>query len=152
MRSQRLNPLLKVMNQRQDAAAQTVAASSRNLVEQEQRYGLLQQYRDDYAIVPVSVATLVSPALLANRQAFRERLDAAVVKQACMVEQTRQNCDAERLRLASASRETRVFEQLAASYRADEAKIEEGRAQRVMDDLGARTSGRNGAGGQGNNR
>lgn len=136
MRSQRLDPLLKVMQQRQDTAARDVAERERALAEQQERLDALRRYADDYAAAPDSAT--ISPALLVNRLAFRERLNAAVVQQAGIVDQSRQLSDVERTRLLLASRETKVLEQLAGSYRAQEYKVAEQRVQREMDDIGAR--------------
>lgn len=136
MRSQRLDPLLKVMQQRQDAAAREVAERDRVLGEQEQRLEALRRYAEEYAAAPAEAS--ISPALLVNRLAFRERLNAAVVQQAGIVDQSRQISDVQRARLLLASRETKVLEQLADSYRAQESRVAEQRVQREMDDLGGR--------------
>lgn len=134
MRSQRLDPLLKVMQQRQDSAAREVAERDRALNEQQQRLEALRRYAEEYAAAPAS--STISPALLVNRLAFRERLNAAVVQQAGIVDHNRQLSDVERTRLLLASRETKVLEQLADSYRAQESKVAEQRVQRELDDLG----------------
>ena len=136
MRSQRLDPLLRVMQQRQDAAARDVAERERALSEQEQRLEALRRYAEEYAATPTNAS--MSPALLVNRLAFRERLNAAVVQQAGIVDQSRQLSDVERARLLLASRETKVLEKLADSYRAQESKAAEQRVQRELDDLGGR--------------
>ena len=136
MRSQRLDPLLKVMQQRQDTAAREVAERERALLEQQQRLESLRRYAEEYAAAPD--ARTISPALLVNRLAFRERLNAAVVQQAGIVDHNRQLSDVERTRLLLASRETKVLEQLADSYRAQESKVAEQRVQRELDDLGGR--------------
>ncbi|MGY1407981.1 flagellar export protein FliJ [Luteimonas sp. A611] len=136
MRSQRLDPLLKIMQQRQDAAARDVADRDRTLGEQEQRLEALRRYAEEYAAAPAQSS--ISPALLVNRLAFRERLNAAVVQQAGIVDHSRQLTDVERARLMLASRETKVLEQLADSYRAQESKVAEQRVQREMDELGGR--------------
>jgi flagellar FliJ protein len=136
MRSQRLDPLLKVMQQRQDEAAREVAERDRALAEQQQRLDALRRYADEYAAAPESAT--ISPALLVNRLAFRERLNAAVVQQAGIVDHSRQLSDVERARLLLASREARVLGQLADSYRAQETKAAEQRVQRELDDLGGR--------------
>ncbi|MFD0738987.1 flagellar export protein FliJ [Lysobacter koreensis] len=136
MRSQRLDPLLKVVQQRQDAAAREVAERERVLAEQQERLEALRRYAEEYAAAPSSAT--VSPALLVNRLAFRERLNAAVVQQAGIVDHNRQLSDVERTRLLLASRETKVLEQLADSYRAQESRVAEQRVQRELDDLGGR--------------
>lgn len=136
MRSQRLDPLLKVVQQRQDTVAREVAERERALSEQQERLDALRRYAAEYAIAPAS--TLIAPALLVNRLAFRERLDAAVTQQAGIVDNSRQQGDVERARLMLASRETKVLEKLADSYRAEESRVAEQRVQREMDDLGGR--------------
>lgn len=136
MRSQRLDPLLKVMQQRQDAAARDVAERDRTLAEQQERLDALRRYAEEYAAAPASAS--ISPALLVNRMAFRERLNAAVVQQAGIVDHNRQLSDVERARLLLASRETKVLEKLADSYRAQETRVAEQRVQRELDDLGGR--------------
>jgi flagellar FliJ protein len=136
MRSQRLDPLLKLMQQRQDSVARDVADRDRALGEQQERLDALRRYAEEYAAAPA--ATSISPALLVNRLAFRERLNAAVVQQAGIVDHSRQLSDVERARLMLASREAKVLEQLSDSYRAQESKVAEQRVQREMDDLGGR--------------
>ncbi len=134
-RSQRLDPLLRVKQQRQDDVAREVAERDRALAEQEQRLDALRRYAAEYS---TPAANLTNPALLANRLAFRERLDAAVVQQSRVVDDTRQHCDVERTRLLLASRETHVLEKLSASYRSEESRVAEQRVQRELDDIGAR--------------
>ncbi|GAB3748379.1 flagellar export protein FliJ [Lysobacter olei] len=135
MRSQRLDPLLKVVQERQDAVARELADRDRALAEQQARLDALQRYAAEYA---TPAATVTHPALLANRLAFRERLDAAVAEQSKVVDHSRLSCDVERARLMLASRDTHVLEKLAASYRAEEHRHAERRGQRELDDLGAR--------------
>lgn len=136
MRSQRLDPLLKVKQRHQDDVARDVAARDRAVNEQEARLEALRQYALEYGTFGGSALT--SPALLANRLAFRERLDVAIAQQSRVVTDTRQQSEVERTRLLLASRETHVLEKLSASYRAEESRVVEQRSQREMDDLGAR--------------
>lgn len=136
-RSQRLDPLLNLMQQRQDAAARDVAERDRQLAEQEARLDALRHYAEEYAIAPASDAT-IAPALLANRIAFRAKLETAVDQQTRIVDSSRQQRDVERARLMLASRDTKVLGQLADSYRAQETRVAEQRVQRELDDLGAR--------------
>ncbi len=136
-RSQRLDPLLRVVQQRQDAAARDVAERDRALAEQEARLDALRRYAEEYSAAPPE-STTIAPALLANRLAFRAKLETAVAQQSRIVDSSRQHCDVELTRLMLASRDTKVLEQLAGSYRAEESRAVEQRAQRELDDLGAR--------------
>lgn len=136
MRSQRLDPLIKVVQQRQDAAALEVGQRERALAEQQERLEALRRYAAEYAAPPATAT--IAPALLANRLAFRDRLNAAVTQQVGIVDHSRQQSDVERARLLLASRETKVLEKLADSYREQESKVAEQRVQRELDDLGGR--------------
>lgn len=144
-RSQRLDPLLNLMQQRQDAAAREVADRDRQLAEQEQRLDALRRYAEEYAVTPNDAT--IAPALLANRIAFRAKLETAVDQQSRIVDSSRQNRDVERARLMLASRDTKVLGQLADSYRAQESRVAEQRVQRELDDLGARRVRGNGSDG-----
>jgi flagellar FliJ protein len=136
-RSQRLDPLLRIKQQRQDDAAREVAERERAAAEQQARLDMLRRYAEEYAVTPAGNTT-IAPALLANRLAFRDKLNAAVQQQAGIVDSTLRNVEVERARLMLASRDTKVLEQLKASYRAEESRITEQRTQRELDDLGAR--------------
>lgn len=136
-RSQRLDPLLKLRQRHQDEAAQQVAARDAALAEQQARLDALQRYAADYSQQPLQGGT-INPALLANRLAFQEKLQQAVVQQKQVVATTQQASDVERTRLMLASREKHVLEKLAASYRADETRVADQRVQRELDDLGSR--------------
>ena len=98
-RSQRLDPLLRVVQQRQDDAARLVAERERAQAEQEERLDALRRYADEYANAPT--ATTIAPALLVNRLAFRAKLDAAVAQQNSVVDHGRQHCEVERTRLVA---------------------------------------------------
>jgi flagellar FliJ protein len=135
-RSQRLDPILRIKQERQDAAAREVAEKDRALTEQQQRLELLRRYADEYAAAPANAT--IAPALLANRLAFREKLAAAVQQQATIVDHSRERAELERARLMLASRDAKVLQQLAASYRADEARVADQRVQRELDDIGGR--------------
>ena len=135
-RSQRLDPLLNLMQQRQDAAARDVADRDRQLAEQEQRLDALRRYAEEYAVTPKEAT--IAPALLANRIAFRAKLETAVDQQTRIVDSSRQNREVERTRLMLASRDNKVLEKLADSYRAQESRVAEQRVQRELDDLGGR--------------
>jgi len=139
-RSQRLDPLMRVAQQRQDDAARQLAERDRAHAEQEQRLEALRRYAAEYATAPASVS--IAPALLANRLAFRAQLDTAVERQHGIVDRSRQTLELERARLMLASRDSKVLEQLAASYRAEETRAGEQRSQRELDELGARSAAR----------
>jgi flagellar FliJ protein len=146
-RSQRLDPLLKVKQRHQDEVAQQVAERDAALFEQQQRLEALQRYASEYQLQPLQ-GGVINPALLANRIAFQDKLQQAVQQQSRIVDRSREATEVERARLMLASREKHVLEKLAASYRADEAKVADARVQKELDDIGARRVRAMAAGGE----
>ena len=137
-RSERLDPLLRVKQQRQDDVAREVAQRDRVVAEQEERLNALRKYAAEYSSPEALAGATLNPALLANRLAFREKLEQAVDQQRRVVDSTRERADVERARLMLASRETHVLEKLKSSYRAEEARSADKQVQREMDDIGGR--------------
>lgn len=135
MQSRRLDPLLRRAQDHEDEVARDLAERQRALDTHTSRLEELRRYAEEYAN---SQMALTSPAQLANRRAFIERLDSAVQQQRQTVDRNREKVEAERARLLLASRDKQVLEQLAASYRAQEKVVSDRRDQREMDDLGAR--------------
>ncbi|QDI03553.1 MULTISPECIES: flagellar export protein FliJ [Xanthomonas translucens group] len=135
MQSQRIDPLLRRAQQREDEVARDLAERQRALETHESRLEELRRYAEEYASSQMSATSL---AQLANRRAFLDRLESAVQQQCQTVDRNREKVEMERSRLLLASRDKQVLEQLAASYRAQERKVDDRRSQREMDDLGAR--------------
>lgn len=135
MQSRRIDPLLQRAQEREDLSARELAHRREALAAQESRLDELRQYAEDYAKTGERV---ISPALLSNQLAFRERVDDAVDQQRRVVDRSREHCEVERAKLLLASRDKHVLDKLAASYRAQETKRVEQHAQREMDDLGSR--------------
>lgn len=133
--SRRMDPLLSRAQDQEDAAARELARHQQVLAQHESRLAELRRYAEEYAS---SQMAATSPALLANRRAFVDRLQQAVEQQSQAVANNRRTVEIERSRLLLASRDKQVLEQLAASYRAQERQVDERRQQREMDDLGAR--------------
>lgn len=133
--SRRMDPLLSRAQDQEDAAARELARHQQVLAQHESRLAELRRYAEEYAS---SQMAATSPAQLANRRAFVERLQQAVEQQSQAVANNRRTVEIERSRLLLASRDKQVLEQLAASYRAQERQVDERRQQREMDDLGAR--------------
>ncbi|MDV3468789.1 flagellar export protein FliJ [Stenotrophomonas sp. C3(2023)] len=133
--SKRIDPLLKRAQDHEDEVARDLADRQRSLDTHLSRLDELRRYADEYANAQMAAT---SPAQLMNRRAFLDRLDSAVAQQRQTVDSNRERVEAERARLLLASRDKKVLEQLAASYRAQENVVAERRDQREMDDLGAR--------------
>lgn len=136
MKSRRLEPLIKRAEAREEDAARELAEKARLLELHEQRLAELRRYAEEYAPTPAGATT--NPALLANRAAFRERIEQAVDLQKQAVARSRDQCELTRARLLIASRDAQVLEKLAASHRAAEQRAENRKEQRELDDLAGR--------------
>lgn len=140
MQSKRIDPLLKRAQEKEDTVARELADRQRLLETHQSRLEELRRYAAEYSDQQMANAQMAatSPAQLLNRRAFLDRLDSAVAQQQQTVDGNVEKVEAERARLLLASRDKKVLEQLAASYRAQEMQVVERRSQRDMDDLGAR--------------
>jgi len=139
----RIDPLIRRAEERKDAVAREFAARTRTLVEQEQRLGELLRYVDEYAQWPAGAQ--VGPAQLANREAFRAKLGQAVTAQRGYVETCRSQAEFERARLTLASRESKVVERLAETYRAEIQSQAQHREQKELDEYAVTRHGRKSA-------
>ena len=73
MRSRRIEPLLKRAQVREDKLAKELAERVSHCQQQEQRLHDLTRFRAEYDALP-SAPQALSPALLQNRVAFRDRV------------------------------------------------------------------------------
>jgi len=137
MNSARIVPLLRRAESREDALAKLLATKVQAHQQQAERLGDLQRFRGEYEQAAAPGAAL-TPGLLQNRTAFLAKIDDAVQTQKKHVSSSEEALSIERTRLLLASRDKLVLEKLAASYRCDEQRVEDRRAQSVQDDLGAR--------------
>lgn len=135
-RSKRLDPLMRIAQKRKDDVAKELVNREKALAEQQHRFNVLKQYADGFSLG--EAGTVLAPSMLANHVAFRMKLDTALLQQEKVVDASHRQRDTERGRLISASRENKVLEQLAATYRAEEVRVANQREQRELDDLGGR--------------
>lgn len=135
MNSRRLDPLIRRAADRENTAAKQFADKAKALASHEQRLKDLERYAQEYA--PPTEGE-INPAMLLNRLAFRQKIDHAVSQQQRAVENSRVSCDMERARLMLASRDAKVLEKLASSYRQQEQKQEARREQGQLDELAIR--------------
>lgn len=137
MTVRRITPLLDLARNRENEVALVLNAKTNDLTAHEQRLRELQSYAEEYG--PPSEG-ITHPFLLLNRLAFRERIDNALAEVVRSVASHRENCDMERARLMLASRNTKVLENLAASYHQEELRNERKKEQAEMDEVAMRGS------------
>jgi len=129
----RLDPLLRRAEQQTQQVAREYAAKTRALANQEAQLNELQRYSDEYARWPGGGSSL-SPAQIANREAFRARIDVAIKQQKQVVESSRMSAEFERVRLVMARRDGKVIETLAENYRVEIQRIEQTHEQKALDE------------------
>ena len=86
IQSRRIDPLLRRAQEHEDSVARDLAERQRTLAQHESRLEELRQYAEDYAN---SQMAATSPAQLANRRAFLERIDQALKQQLQNVDRSR---------------------------------------------------------------
>ena len=94
--SRRIDPLLNRAQETEDAAARVLAERQSVLAQHEAQLVELRRYAEEYGNSQMSAT---SPAQLANRRAFLDRLQSAVEQQTRAVDNSRQTVEIERGRL-----------------------------------------------------
>ena len=128
----RIDPLIRRAEERRDAVAREFARRNQLVAQQEQRLGDLLRYTEEYARLPLGSS--LSPAQLANREAFRSKLGEAVSAQRGQVDQARSQAELERARLGIAARQSKVYNNLADRYLAEQRDEQARREQKDLDE------------------
>ncbi|MFZ5594252.1 MAG: flagellar export protein FliJ [Pseudomonadota bacterium] len=133
-KSQRLKPIIKLSDNRQQDAARAVAESKRILEEHQDRLADLERYRDEYAarFKAMGAGGMVVSQLHEYR-AFLSNLAAAVTQQEKLVLISRQDLDG-KIRLWNQARgKARALDVVVIKYRQEEQRIE-GRREQILSD------------------
>lgn len=102
---------------------------------------ILQQYRRDYQTRMQSESQLgTNPALLRNFQEFIYKLDAAIVQQLKVVEQSHLSMQAGRNEYANSQRKLKSFDTLQQRHFEQQHKVEARQEQKAMDEHTGRAS------------
>ena len=135
MNTVRLKPIQKVASGREDRALDGFLQSQKRLAEAQQRLDELCNYQRSYA----QPLRHVAPAMLANRQAFLDKLHGAIEFQRKQIAQAQAACEVERARWLLASRDVRVLDRLSECYHAREQRASDRVLQNEQDDRTAAT-------------
>src|SRR5581483_3483837 len=109
IQSRRLEPIQRLAQGREDDAARRLAESQRALERQEAQLRDMQRYLDEYSASP---GGLLTPSLLANREAFLRQLAEALRWQAGAVGEARNRLELARQHWVGRHRDTDVVERL----------------------------------------
>lgn len=137
-RSRRLDPLLKVAEERERAAARALAESLARHRAAEERLGMLQGYRAEYQARSLSRATggMTAAGFLAY-QAFLERLGQAIGQQEQLVTAARDQVEHDRKLWRDQAGRAQSLGKARAHLRREEHGVELAREQRELDERAA---------------
>lgn len=134
--STRLEPIRRLAQNHEDAAAKRLAESQQALARQEAQLQEMERYLDEYS--RTNPGATMAPALLANREAFLRQLAEALRWQAGAVQDARQRLELARNQWLGKHRDGDVLDNLIDRSRSAERTQQERRQQREMDEF-ART-------------
>lgn len=134
--STRLEPIRRLAQNREDAAAKRLAESQQSLARQEAQLGEMERYLDEYH--RANAGATLAPALLANREAFLRQLAEALRWQAGAVQEARQRLEQARIQWLGKHRDGDVLDCLIDRSRSTERSQQERRQQREMDEFAQR--------------
>ena len=145
--SARLQPALDVARNREQDAAQGMAAQQRRLTALEQRLQQLQTYRREYANQLQDAGRGgLSPLQFQHYIAFINSLDHSIQNSRQQLESLRDQCREKREQWLQTRAKTRALETVVERRQAQQRQAEARREQAQADDLGPRRHGRRGDG------
>jgi flagellar protein FliJ len=120
-RSERLKPIQRLNESRENDAARALGHSVQTLQQQTQRLSELQQYRDEY---DRKIQELGQNGVIASRlqqmQSFLNNLNLAIAQQQAVVEQAQRQQEQQRHSWQRAHNKSQVMDNVAERYRRDE--------------------------------
>jgi len=134
--SERLDPIHRLAQNREDEAARRLAESQQALARQETQLQEMERYLREYS--EGMPTTPIAPSMLANREAFLRQLAEALRWQANAVADARGRLERARQQWLGRHRDTDVLEHLMERSRVTERRSQERCAQRELDEFAAR--------------
>jgi len=134
-----LQTVLELMQVRADDATQSLARLIANERDAKTKLGLLQQYRDEYAVrFQQAAQNGINPREWRNYQQFLNRLDEAIDSQRRAVTQQEQNTVAGQQHWQQQRTKLKAFDTLSERHFASENMQELKREQKTQDEFAAR--------------
>ncbi|MEY4761026.1 MAG: hypothetical protein RLZZ200_882 [Pseudomonadota bacterium] len=135
-RSERIQPVQRVMGEDEKRAARRVADAQRKLSDAEKKLGELQDYQRDYELnFTRRVADGASGLALRDYQAFLARLAEAVRQQGLVVAGARQEVVLETRLWQGAAVRVKALDTVVTQWRSEEFREQERREQVASDEL-----------------
>ncbi len=139
-RAKRLQPVQELVDDAEQRLARSVAGFEQRLGEAETKLQELERYRGEYEQqLNMRAAQGIGVTDLRDYQAFLARLGEAIRQQSSVVQRTRQERDAERLRWQEAARRVKALDHVVDQWQAEERRALDRREQRDTDERAQRS-------------
>ncbi len=139
-RSKRIEPVVKLAENRENDAARALGESMQQLERQEQRLLELTSYRDEYARRFESHAGGgMEPARLRDFRAFLAQLNQAIDQQRAVVEKARRDSEQQRRLWLGEHTRAKALDKVVERYRREEHHEAERREQKLLDEFAGRS-------------
>ncbi len=134
-RSERLAPLQRLAERKEEAAARALGIARRKLAEAEQRLLELRRFRDEYCRqLQNSGQQGLAGRQLQSFQQFLAQLDAAIGQQQTVIEQCRNDCDTQTRQWEGRHREQHILDKTVDRFRTREQRETRRREQKLEDE------------------
>ena len=138
-KSERMRPVVRIAESREQDAAGAFGASKRTLEENEQRLAELLAYRDEYhRHFQQAGSAGVSAGRFMGFQRFLSQLNKAIEQQRRIVRDAAEACEAKRRALNAARGRSMALDKVVTRYRDEEVRHQERREQKETDELAQR--------------
>ena len=132
-RSDRLQRVTDLAEQRTEEAAQQVAERNRDLEQARQQLEELKRFRDDYARPPTAHGSISATALM-NRQQFLHRIDQAMVQQRATIQRLTHQAEKARHEWLQLRSRSAALDGVTQRYRDQESRAEDRLEQAAIDE------------------
>ena len=134
-RSQRFEPVVKVAENREQAAARGLGHAQATLAEAQQRLTELESYREEYIKRFHSTGAVgMSAAQMMDYRAFMVKLDQAIAEQGVVVEQAAQRVEQQRQEWFNRRGKVKMLDTVVTRYQADERRDADRKEQGDQDE------------------
>jgi flagellar FliJ protein len=142
-RSDRLKPVQRLSEAREQDAAKALGVSNRNLSEQEQRLAELEQYREEYTrYVRQRGESGVTAAKLVELQNFLQNLNKAIEQQRQVLAMAKQRSEQSKQQWNKARGRNKALDKVAERYRQEEERNAARQEQKETDEYASRKGGK----------
>lgn len=138
-RSKRMTPVVKVAENREQAAARVLGEARQRLEQQQRKLDELITYRDQYSQeFQQRSGQGMGVARLQDFRVFLARLNEAIEQQRRLVERCHQNCERQRLQWVASRTRTQALGKVVDRYQREERRAAERREQHDTDERAQR--------------